>query len=94
MFKSNQTKIPLTSTHRCVQRGIYLRVNNEVYVDQYCESLQRWFQCYITNEEVLITNRKKYVKLLHTGYERMATNFYQWSVGSMYRVKKLKMEKV
>jgi hypothetical protein len=66
-----------------------MRVNNELYADTYENG--KWVQSSIMNEEVLITDRFKYITILHTGIARIMANFFQWSVGSMYRVKKIKI---
>lgn len=82
-------RAPLTSTHRQKDTGICFRVNNELYADQYVHG--KWFQSSITNEEILITDRFKYITILHTGFDLVMANLFQWSIGSVYRVKKIKI---
>lgn len=82
---------PLTSTHRSTKEGTYLRITNREYADIYQPVHAKWFPSTVTNLEILVTNRLKYVKLLHTGFERTMANFFQWATGSVYRIKKIKI---
>lgn len=82
-------RAPLTATHRSIKRELFMRVTNEEYADQFFGD--RWIQSNIPNIEILATDRHKYVKLLHTGFERVVANMFQWSIGSVYRVKKIKI---
>lgn len=80
---------PLTSTHKSIKDGRFLRVNNEDYADVYVQG--RWTQSTILNIDILVTQRTKFVKILSTGLARSITNLFQWCVGSCYRVKEIKM---
>lgn len=79
--------LPLTSTHRQNSTGHVFRVTNLEYADIYVNGL--WHESTVPNIEILATKRNRYTTLLHTGVARVIANFYQWTLGSVYRIKKL-----
>lgn len=79
---------PLTATHKSRSTNIAFRVNNEEFADVYANG--RWEQSSVPNEDILSMKRLDYVTVLSEGFSRSITNLFQWTVGSTYRVKKLK----
>ena len=78
-------KEPITSTHKCIKTHKYIRTTGKEFVEEYV--LGRWEESYtITNEEVLQTNRRGYIKLFKTGIDKSICNFVQWVLKSDYRI--------
>lgn len=84
-----QKRVPVTATHRNIQTGIFIRVTNEDFADEYLHG--EWFCSNILNEDVLVNKRHKYVTLLPTGFPRWLLNLKQWLLGSSYRVPNIKI---
>lgn len=82
-------KPPLTATHRSNACGRYYRVTNEEYADYFISG--KWFQSSVTNLEIQATERRKYARLFHTGFALKIANAFQWTIGSAYRVKEVKI---
>ena len=82
-------RIPITATHKNIQSGIFIRVTNDEYAEEYLHG--EWLCSNIPNEDVLVNKRHKYVTLLPTGYARWLLNLKQWLLGSPYRVPDIKI---